>query len=176
MWPQLLKILFYIGNVLNLAHFSEAPKFYNVPISLNVVWPRLPPKYFGKLKQKYQLNIVRLHLWKIGVCSSWGELRSHYSVFLGVWLPFPPKNVDKFHNFLVTFVVGTLSWKCEACSWWVGMYPEMDPICLIPGLNFTQFRITDQMDFSPLANPNIFGALNFLRKTGWNYPSGALCL
>ena len=32
------------------------------------------------------------------------------------------------------------------------------------------------MDFSPLANPNIFGGSNLLRKMGGNYPSGALCL
>ena len=32
------------------------------------------------------------------------------------------------------------------------------------------------MDFSPLASSNIFGGSNLLRKMGWNYPSGALCL
>ena len=32
------------------------------------------------------------------------------------------------------------------------------------------------MDFIPLANHNIFGESNLLRKMGWNYPSGALCL
>ena len=32
------------------------------------------------------------------------------------------------------------------------------------------------MDFIPLANPNMFGGSNLLRKMGGNYPSGALCL
>ena len=169
------KNLFYVENGLYL-HFSGAPKFYNGTIPLNEVWPRLLPKYFGKLFDIYQLDIARLHLWKIGICSSWGELRSHYPVFQGVWLPFPPKNFGKFHNFLISFVVGIISWKCEACSWWVEIYPEMGPICLVPGPNSTKFRRADRMDFSPLANPNIFWGSNLLRKMRWNYPSGDLCL
>ena len=32
------------------------------------------------------------------------------------------------------------------------------------------------MDFSPLANPKMFGGSNLLRKMGWDNPSGALCL
>ena len=154
-----------------------APKFCNSLIPLNEVWPRFPPKYFGKFFDIYQLNIVRLHLWKIWVCSSWGELKSPYPVFLWVWLLFPPKNFGKFHNFLISFTVGIISWKCEACSWWVEIYPEMGPICLVPGPNITtKFRRADQMDFILLANPNVFGGSNLLRKIGWNYPSGALCL
>ena len=64
-------------------------KFYNSLIPLNEVWPCLSPKYFGKLPDIYQQNIITLHLWKIWVCSPWDELRSHYPIFLGVWLPFP---------------------------------------------------------------------------------------
>ena len=92
------------------------------------------PKYFGKLSDIHQLNIIRLHLWKIWVCSSWGELRSHYPIFLGVWLPFLLRNIGKFRNFLISFVFGIMSWKCETCSWWVKIYPEMGPICLVPGI------------------------------------------
>ena len=32
------------------------------------------------------------------------------------------------------------------------------------------------MDFILLANPNMSGGSNLLRKMGWNYPSGTLCL
>ena len=45
-----------------MTHVSVAPKFYNGPIPLNEVQPCLPSKYFGKLFDIYQLNIVRLHL------------------------------------------------------------------------------------------------------------------
>ena len=89
--------LFCVRNGVELAHLSVVPKFYNSFIPLNEVWPHLPSKYFGKLSDIYQLNIVRLHLWKICVCSSWGELRPHYPVFLGVWGNFPLKNFGKFH-------------------------------------------------------------------------------
>ena len=143
-------------------------KFYNSLIPLNEGWLCLSPKYFGKLSNIYQLSIITLHLWKILVCSSLNESRSHYPVFvfLEVWLPFPPKNFGKFHNFLISFVVGIISWKCEACSWWVEIYPEMGPICLVPGPNSTKFRRADRMDFIPLANPNMFGGSNLLRKMG----------
>ena len=141
-------------------HFSGSPKFYNGPIPLNEVWPRLLPKHFGKLFDIYQLDIARLHLWKTGIFSSWGELRSHYPVFQGIWLPFPPKNFGKFHNFLISFVVEIISWKCESCSWWVVIYPEMGPICLVPGANSTKFGRADRMDFSPLTNSNISGGSN----------------
>ena len=94
------KNIFCAKNGVKLAHLSVAPKFYISLIPLNEVWPHLPPKCFGKLFDIYQQNTVRLHLWKIGVrSSSWGELRSHYPFFLGVWLPFPLKNFSKFHNF-----------------------------------------------------------------------------
>ena len=147
-------------------------KFYNSLIPLNEVWPCLSPKYFGKLYDIYQLNI-KLHLWKIWVCSSRGELGSHYPVFLVVWLSFPPKNFREFHNFLISFVVGIISCKCEACCWWVEIYPEMDPIYLVLGPNSTKFRTADRMDFILLANSNMFGGSNLLRKMRWNYPSGA---
>ena len=140
-----------------------------------MLWPRLPPKSFGKLFDIYQLNIVRLYLWKIGVYSSWAELRSHYPFSWWSDCPFPLKNVG-FIFFLISFVVGIISWKCEACSWWVEIHSEMGPICLVPGPNSTKFRRPDRMDFSPLANPNISGGSNLLRKMEWNYPSGALCL
>ena len=103
-------------------------------------------------------------------------LRSHYPVFLGVWLPFLPKNFGKCHNFLISFIVGIISWKCGACSWWVEIYPEIRLIYLVLWPNSTKFRRADRMDFIPLANPNMFGGSNLLRKMGWNYPSGALCL
>ena len=77
---------------------------------------------------------------------------------------------------MIRFVVCMVSWKCEACSWRVEIYPKMDPICLVPGLNSTKFRRDDRMDFSPLANPNIFEGSNLLRKMVRNYLSGALCL
>ena len=131
------------------------------------------PKYFGKLSDIYQLNIIRPHLWKIWVCSSWGQLRSHYPVFLGSDCPFSLKILVSFHNFLISFII---SWKCEACSWWVEIYPEMGTIYLVLGPNSTKFRRADRMDFIPLANPNMFGGSNLLRKMGGNYPSGALCL
>ena len=92
------KNLFCVKNDVELAYLSVVPKFYNSLIPLNDVWPHLTPKYFGKLSDIYQLNIVRLHLWKIWVCSSWGELRPHYPTFLGVWRPFPLKNFGTFHN------------------------------------------------------------------------------
>ena len=37
-------------------------------------------------------------------------------------------NFDKFHNFLINFAVGIISWEYEACSWWVEIYPETGPI------------------------------------------------
>ena len=151
-------------------------KFYNSLIPLNEIWPCLSLKYLGKLSDIYQLNIIRLRLWKIWVCSSWGELRSRYPVFLVVWLPFLPKDFGKFHNFLISFVVRIISWKCEACSWWVEIYPEMGLIYLVLGPNSTKFRRADRMDFIPLANPNMFGGPKLLRKMGWNYPSGALSI
>ena len=95
----IIKNIFCVKNGVKLAHLSVATKFYNGLISLNEIWPSLPPKYFGKLSDIYQLNIVRLHLWKIWVRSSYGELRSHYPIFLGFWLPFLPNNFGKFHNF-----------------------------------------------------------------------------
>ena len=170
------KNIFCIGNGLNLPHLSVAPKFYNGPIPLNEAWPCLFIKYFSKLLHIYQLNILRLHLWKFGFCSSRGKLRSHYSVFLGVWLPFPPKNFGKVHNFLTSFVVTIISWKYEACSWWIEIYPEMSPICLVPGPSATKCRKADRMDFSHFENRTMFGGQNILRKMGWNYPSRALCL
>ena len=109
-------------------------KFYNSLIPLKRIWPCLSPKYFGKLSDIYQLNIIRPHLWKIWVSRSWGELRLHYPIFLAVGLPFPLKNIGKFHNFLISFVVDIISWKWEASSWWVEIYPEIGPICLVPGL------------------------------------------
>ena len=153
-----------------------APKCYHTLISLNEVWPCLPSKYFGKLFDIYQLDIVRLHLWKIGICSSWGELRSHYPFSWGSDCPFPLKILVSFIIFLISFVVGIISWKCEACSSWLEIYPEMGPISLVPGPNSTKFRRANQMDFSLLRDPNILGGSNLLRKMGWNYASGALCL
>ena len=100
------------------------------------------------------------------VCSSWGELRSHYLFFMGTWLPFPPKHFNKFHNFLLSFVVGIITWKCEACSWWVEIFAEMGPTCLLPGPNSTRFRRSDQMDFSPFANTNMFGGQTYWGKWG----------
>ena len=97
-----------------MTHVLVAPKFYNGPIPLNEVQPCLPSKYFGKLFDIYQLNIVRLHLWKLGIYSSWGKLRSHCPVFLGVRLAFPSKNFGKFQKFLISFVAGTISGKWEA--------------------------------------------------------------
>ena len=88
------------------------------------------------------------------VCSSWGELRSHYPVFLGVWLSFHAKKFGRFHNFLVTFIVSIISWKYEACRWWIEIYSEMDPICLA--------ELTEW--------------ISVFLQMGWKYPSGALCL
>ena len=73
-----------------------------------MVWPRLHPKYFGKLFDTYNLGIVRLRLWKIEVCCSWGELRSHDPVFLGVWQPFPLKILLSFIIFGLALL--SVSW------------------------------------------------------------------
>ena len=88
-----------VGNSLSLTYLSVVPKFNSSSIQLNEIWPCLHPKYFGKLSYIYELNIVRLHLWKFGACSSWGELRAHYHVCPGIWLPFPQKTFGKFHYF-----------------------------------------------------------------------------
>ena len=56
------KNIFSIKNGVELAHPSVAPKFHNSLIPLNEVRPHLPLKYFGKLSNIYQLNIVRLNL------------------------------------------------------------------------------------------------------------------
>ena len=77
---------------------------------------------------------------------------------------------------MISFVVGIISCKCEACSSWVAIHPEMGPTCLVPGPNSTKFRKADWMDFIPLANRNMFRGSNLLRKMRWNYPSGAPCL
>ena len=66
--------------------------------------------------------LVRLNLWRFGVCGSWGELRLHYPVFLGVWLPFSHKNCGKPRHFLISFVASITNWKYEACSWCVEIY------------------------------------------------------
>ena len=149
---------------LNLAHLSVAQEFCISPIPLNDIWPCLPPKHFGKLPDIYQVNIVRHHLWKVGVCTLQGELRSHYPVFLGVWLPSSLKNFGKFCNFLISFVVSIIRWKYEACSWWVKIYPQMGIFSLVLGPNSTKFRRADWMDFSLLANLTMFGGSNVLRK------------
>ena len=70
-----------------------------------MVWPCLYPKYFGTLPRIYQLNIVWLHLWRFRVCNSWGELRSHYPVCPGIWLPFPPKILGSSIIFEILFYV-----------------------------------------------------------------------
>ena len=88
-----------VGIELSLKYLSVAPKFYSSSNPLNEVWPSLHPKYFGKLSHIYQLNIVRLHLWRFGVLVHGGELRLHYPVCPGIWLPFPWKKFSKFHYF-----------------------------------------------------------------------------
>ena len=113
------KNIFCVKDGVKLVHLSAALEFYNRLIPLNEVWPRLSPKYFGKLLHIYQIRIVKLFLCKFGNCSACGELRSHYPVFLGVWLPFPPKNFGKFQKCLINFVVGIINWKYVACCWWV---------------------------------------------------------
>ena len=107
-----------VGNSLSLTYLSVVPKFYSSSIPLNKVWPPLTPKYFGKLFDIYQLDIVRLHLWKIGVCSSWGELRSHYPIFLGVWLPFLPKILVSFVIFEIPFHVAAITKNLFLCRKW----------------------------------------------------------
>ena len=112
----IFEILFYVGAItkdifcvkidVKLAHLSVVPKFYNSLIPLNEVWPRLPPKYFGQLSEIYQLNIIRLHLWKLWVYSSWGKLRSYHTVLLGAWLLFPLKHFGKLYYF----------WNSLSCS------------------------------------------------------------
>ena len=164
----IIKNTFHVKNGIELTHLSVAPKFYNSLVPLNEVWLHLPPEYFGKLSYIYQLSIVRLHLWKIWLCRSWGELRSHYPIFLGAWRPFPSKNFGKFHNFLSTFAVSIISWKYEACNWWVEIYLEMGPIWPVARLNSTKFRRADQMNFIPFANPNMLWRSNLLREMGWN--------
>ena len=52
----------------------------------------------------------------------------------------------------------------------------LGPIFLVSGPNSAKFRGADQMEFSPLADLTMFGGSNLLKKIGWNYPSGALCL
>ena len=52
----------------------------------------------------------------------------------------------------------------------------MDPIYLVLGPNSTKFRRAERMDFILLANLNMFGGSNLLRKMGGNYLPGALCL
>ena len=91
-----IKNIFCAGNGLSLTYLSVAPKFYSSLMPLNEVWPRLHPKYFGKLSHIYHLSIVRLYLWKIEVCRPWGELRSHYPIS---WLPFLWRKFGKFHYF-----------------------------------------------------------------------------
>ena len=54
--------------------------------------------------------------------------------------------------------------------------PEVGPICLIPGPNSIKFSTADQMGFSLLTNLTKSRGSILLRKIGWNYPSGALCL
>ena len=82
------KNIFLVGNVIRLAHLSVIAKRYNSP---HEVWPCLHSKYFDKLSHIYGLNIVRMHLQKIGSCSSWGVLRSHSLFARGSHCPFPLK-------------------------------------------------------------------------------------
>ena len=89
--------IFCVGNGLSLTYLSVAPKFYSSSIPLNEIWSCLHSKYFGRLSHIYQLNIVRLHLWRSGIYSSWGGLRSHYTVCLRIWLPFSKKKIGKFY-------------------------------------------------------------------------------
>ena len=113
--------------------------------------------------------MVRLHLWKIGFAAH-GWIKVKLPGFPRVLTALSPKTFGKFHNFLINFVVGIISWKYEACIWWVEIYSEMGPICLVPGPNSTKFRRAYRMGFSPLANRNMFGGSSTLRKMGWNYP------
>ena len=93
---------------------------------------------------------------------------------LGLTALSPLKILGSFKKIFISFVFGIISWKCEACSWWVEIRPEMGPIYLVPGPNSFKFRKAGRIDFIPLANPNMFRGSNLLRKMGWNYPSGAL--
>ena len=103
--------------------------------------------------------MVRLHLWKIGFVAH-GWIKVKLPSFPRVLTALSPKTFGKFHNFLINFVVGIISWKYEAYQ----------AICLVPGPNFTKFRRAYRMGFSPLANRNMFGGSSTLRKMGWNYP------
>ena len=153
------KNIFCVKDGVKLVHLSAALEFYNRLIPLNEVWPRLSPKYFGKLLHIYQIRIVRIHLWKSGVCIAWGDLRSHYG---------------KFHNFLISFVA--ISWQYIACSWRVEIYPEMVLFSWSQGPVPPNLGELTECISVLFANLNMFGGSNLLRKMGWNYPAGALYL
>ena len=106
-----IKNFFFVKNGVKLVPLTVAQTFYNNLIPLNEVWPRLRSKYFGKLFDIYQLNVVKLHLWKLGVCTSWGKLKSHYPVFLGGLPALSPKKI------LVSFI---FFWLTLLSASWVG--------------------------------------------------------
>ena len=81
---------FLVGKWVCLAHILVTTKFCN---------SHIPPKYFGKSYDIFQLSIVRFHLQKNEICSLWGELRSHHPVLSEVWLSLLPRNICKFQYF-----------------------------------------------------------------------------
>ena len=104
------QIIFLVGNGISLAHVSVIAKRYNSPMR-HEVWPCLHSKYFGKLSHLYHLSIIRLRLWKFGACSSWAELRPHYPISLGFWLPFLPKKFGTFCYFWNPVSSSSNFWK-----------------------------------------------------------------
>ena len=94
---SIFKILFYIVAIIKKYffvyekawHTFQWHQIYSSLTRLNEVWPCLHSRYFDKLPDIYQVNIVRFWV-KIWVCTSWDELRSHYPVFPRALL-FPPK-------------------------------------------------------------------------------------
>lgn len=69
------KNLFCVKIGVKLAHLSVASKFHNTLIPLSEVWSLLSSKHYGKLLHIYKISVVRIHLWKLGVYITWGDLR-----------------------------------------------------------------------------------------------------
>ena len=77
--------------------------------------------------------MVRLHLWKIRFVAH-GWIKVKLPGFPRVLAALSPKTFGKFHNFFINFAVGIISWKYEACIWWVEIYSEMGQGPISPNL------------------------------------------
>ena len=100
-WIQISKVR--IDHALCLKYFRKL--FDSTKCDVTTFFP----KYFVELLHIYQICIVRLYLWKFGICITWSELSSHYHAYLWSDCTFPLKNLVSFIIFEIIFHVPVTS-------------------------------------------------------------------